>query len=293
MQPHIITRIASTIVALSGVLWGFYWLPVRGLSDMALPGAWGTAAITMAAVVILFPLAVARRHTLARASPLALGAVALGGIAFTLYSTGFVYGRVAIIILLYFLTPVWSVLIGKYVMGWPTPRLRILAIFLGLIGLLVMLSGQAGMPLPRGPGEWMALLAGFLWSIATTGIRAKPDLQPGQAAFVFACAAMVSAIILAPMLEPLDVSAVSFWPAVGLATLTGAIWWVFMIAALMWATARLDPARVGILLMTEVLVGAASAAYFAGEKLYPAELAGGALVLCAAALEVWPVRRPT
>ncbi len=58
----------------------------------------------------------------------------------------------------------------------------------------------------------------------------------------------------------------------------------------MWAAARLEPARVGILLMAEVLVGATSAALIAGEHLGPVELAGGALVLLAGVLEVWPQR---
>jgi drug/metabolite transporter (DMT)-like permease len=59
-------------------------------------------------------------------------------------------------------------------------------------------------------------------------------------------------------------------------------------AGLMWATALLDPARVGILLMSEVLIGAISAAFLVGEPLLLFELIGGALVLSAAILEVYP-----
>ena len=62
-------------------------------------------------------------------------------------------------------------------------------------------------------------------------------------------------------------------------------------AALMWAATRLEPARIGILLMSEVLVGAASAALIAGEWLSWPELAGAALVLAAGILEVLPERR--
>ena len=36
------------------------------------------------------------------------------------------------------------------------------------------------------------------------------------------------------------------------------------------------------------LAGALSAAWFAGEYLHPFEMLGGALVLCAAVLELWP-----
>ncbi|MCA0998167.1 DMT family transporter [Alloyangia pacifica] len=287
-----ITFFASAIVLATGAFWGFYWLPVRALSEMGLPGAWGTAAITLAAVIVLLPLAVARRGALRRAGPVALASVALGGAAFALYSVAFVYGRVAIIILLYFLTPVWSTLIGRYVMGWHTPRMRIVAILVGLAGLTVMLSADGTAPMPRSIGEWMALLAGLLWSIATTGIRSKSDLAPGESAFVFAAGAMICAFVLAPVLEPLPAAeGLSLAPLLGVAAASGAIWWALSVAALMWATVRLEPARVGILLMSEVLVGAVSAAALAGEHLAALELLGGGLVLVAGVLEVWPVRQ--
>lgn len=293
MQNDRTTLLATAIVFGTGALWGLYWLPVRSLTAMGLPGAWGTVAITVTAVVILSPLAITRRRKLVQSNLVAIASIALGGAAFALYSVGLVYGRVAIIILLYFLTPVWSTLIARYFMGWQTPPLRILAIAVGLAGLAMMLSADGELPVPRGTGEWMALIAGVLWSFATTGIRVRSDLQPFEAAFIFALGATVATLILAPVLEP--------WPngfhpeniagTIGLAFATGGLWWGLSIASLMWATVRLEPVRVGVLLMTEVLVGAASAAMLANEHLDRLEIIGGALVLSAGVLEVWPSRR--
>ncbi|MXN63896.1 EamA family transporter [Stappia sp. GBMRC 2046] len=293
MMNERVTLLATAIVVFTGALWGLYWLPVRSLAETGLPGAWGTVAITTAAVLLLSPLAFMRRRQFARSNRVALASIALGGAAFALYSIGFVYGRVAIIILLYFLTPVWSTLIGRYVMGWHTSRLRVLAILVGLAGLSVMLGADGDLPVPQGVGEWMALIAGILWSVATTGMRAKSDLEPVAAAFVFAIGATVSALLLAPFLElwPGGISGEGLAALLGLAFATGGIWWGLSVASLMWATVRLEPARVGILLMTEVVVGAGSAAVFAAEHLDPLEIAGGALVLCAGVLEVWPARR--
>lgn len=293
MNSDRITLLATAIVFATGAFWGFYWLAVRALAERGLTGAWGTVAITAAAVVLLSPVAVLRWRTITQANPLAIASVALGGAAFALYSVGFVYGRVAIIILLYFLTPVWSTLIGRYVMGWHTPRMRVLAIALGLLGLVVMLSAKGDLPVPRSAGEWMGLSAGVLWSVATTGIRAKSDLGSLEAAFIFAFGALIAALLLAPSLEPLPAKAAlgSLGPMLAIAFATGGAWWVLSISSLMWATVRLEPARVGILLMAEVLVGAASAAMLAGEQLHGLEIAGGALVLLAGVLELWPVRR--
>ena len=285
-------RLATAIVLVTGALWGFYWIPVRALDAGGLTGAWGTCAIGAAAVALLFPLVI-RRRAIADCDRLSLLFIALGGAAFALYSVGFLYGRVAMIILLYFLTPVWSVLIARFVMGWETPVLRLVAIVVGLAGLGLMLGGSEGWPLPGSSGEWMALVAGMLWSVSTTGIRARPETAPLEAAFTFALGAVVTAAILAmatsgpPKVPDLTAPA----ETLTIAFVTGIVWWGASITALLWAAERLEPARVGLLLMSEVLIGAATAAVFAGERLTGAEMAGGALVLMAGLMEVWPVRR--
>ncbi len=283
--------LATLIVVFTGVIWGFYWVPVRALTELGLTGAWGTLAIAAAAALLLSPVAYQKRQQLSQANPVALASLAVGGAAFALYSIGFVYGRVAIIALLYSLTPVWSTLIGRYVMGWPSSRIRLAAIMVGLAGLAVMLGAGGELPLPRGAGEWIALVAGMLWSIGTTGMRAKSVLSPGPSAFIFAIGAAATALILAPFFGPLPSDIGNFAKPFGWALATGGLWWGLSIASLMWATVRLEPARVGILLMSEVVVGAATAALFAGERLASLELVGGALVLCAGVLEVWPPRR--
>lgn len=295
MRRDRVTLLASTLVFATGAFWGLYWLPVRRLAERGLAGAWGTLAIAGAAVVLLSPLAAMRRRAIARADRLALASVALGGAAFALYSVSFVYGRVAVVILLYFMTPVWSTLIGRYLMGWKPSRMRVAAVAVGLVGLVVMLSAGGDVPLPRGTGEWMALLAGLLWSVATTGMRVRSDLAPVEAAFVFACGATLAALLLVPALGPSSggASLDNVGEALTVALVAGGLWWAVSIGALLWATVRLEPARVGILLMAEVLAGAGSAALVAGERLRALEVAGGTLVLLAGVLEVWPSRSPS
>lgn len=202
MTQDRINAIATLVVAGFGLLWGFYWMPVRAMVDLGLPGAWGTVLATVTAAVVLAPFVALRWRALVSADRIGLLSVAAGGAAFTLYSIGLVYGRVAIIILLYFLTPVWSVLIARYVMGWHTPALRIVAIFIGIAGLLVMLSAGGTLPMPRGVGEWMSLIAGILWAVGTTGIRVKSDLGVIPATFVFAIGATLAGLALAPFFEP-------------------------------------------------------------------------------------------
>jgi drug/metabolite transporter (DMT)-like permease len=169
--------------------------------------------------------------------------------------------------------------------------MRIYAIVVGLAGLGIMLSADGSLPIPRNTGEWMALASGILWSIATTGMKSRSNLRPVTAAFVFALGAAVASLVIALLLAPLPHIA-DLGAAIPFALGTGGLWWGISIAALMWATVRLEPARVGILMMSEVLIGAASAALLAGEHLSMLEIIGGVLVFGSGVLEIWPIKQP-
>ena len=287
------TTLASAIVLITGIFWGIYWIPVREIAAIGLDGAWGTGAITLAAMLFLLPLVWAGRGALRAANLLGVAAVMLGGAAFALYSIGFLYGKVALVVLLWFFSPVWSVLIAKYLLRWQVPKLRLVAIAVGLAGLFIMLGGDGGLPVPGNLGDWMAFVGGLIWAFATAGMRLKSDLPPAPAAFVFALGAAVTSFFFAPLLEPLPAIATADLGRLAVQVVaTGGLWWGLSIAALMWATVRLDPARVGILLMTEVVFGAITAAIFAGERLSASEMIGGALVILCGLLEVWPTKEP-
>ncbi|MBH03245.1 MAG: EamA family transporter [Xanthomonadales bacterium] len=282
------TLLASGLVATAGCLWGLYWVPVRALSGAGWPGALGSVIIALIAGTLLVPVIMARRFAWRSADRVGVLATAVGGSAFMLYSVGIVEARVAIVILLFYLTPVWTTLITRFVFGHAVHPIRYGVIVLGLFGLFLTLGRGGFLPRPERAGEWYALLAGLFWSLGSIGISARSDLPAVESTFVFVIGALATALILFgldPTLPTTDV-----WPpalsSVAWAVAAGAVWWIASMIALVWATAYLEPARVGILLMSEVLVGVVSAALFAGETMAGLQWLGGALLISAAVLDV-------
>ncbi len=293
MESSRLSLLASLVVFLAGAFWGLYWLPVRGIAGLGLSGAWGSVAAGLAGTLVLLPFAWRARAALRRADKLALAATALGGFSFFLYSVSYIYGQVAIVVILFFLAPVWATLLGRWWMGWPITRIRLLVLVCGLAGLAMMLGGDGALPVPRALGEWLGLLAGLFWAVASIGIRVRPTMPPVAGAFVFVGGAFGGGLVLAPFL--------SGWPGlagpaglaglVGGVVVTGAFWWACLLIGIMWATPKLDPARTSILLMVEVPVAALSAAILISDHLTAPQIIGGALVVAAGLLEVVPARR--
>lgn len=234
--------LASVIVLCVCVFWGVYWVPARAIAELGLDGAWGTGAITLAAMLFLLPSLAGKTHVFRDTGFVGVVSLAVGGAAFALYSIGFLYGKVALVVLLWFFRPVWSVLIAKFVLRWQVPTLRLIAIGVGLVGLFIVLGGEGGLPVPRRLGEWMALIGGLIWAGATAGMRLKSRVPSLPAAFMFALGATMTSFAFAPFLEPLPIIAATDAVRIGFTVLvTGGMWWGLSIAALIWATLRLDP----------------------------------------------------
>jgi drug/metabolite transporter (DMT)-like permease len=273
---------ASAGVALVGAAWGIYWLPLRELTSLGFSGEWATAAIFIACLPAALPLAFIARGEL-RAHWRGLIWLALGnGGAFCLYSNAYAYTSVFNVIFLFYLSPVWSVLITRYCLGERVSFTRMGCVALGLTGLVVMLSADGGWPLPRNIGDWMALFCGVVWAVTAVVIRRNTHIGAAANTVGFFLGGVAAALLLVLL------NGASNFPepaalADGWGWVLGIAWlgWVPAQILLFWGVKRISPVRSGILLMTELLTGAVTAAWLSGDPLSWQQLLGGLMILSA------------
>lgn len=225
------------------------------------------------------------------------------GIAFgltnTFYAEGTMRGNVARVILLFYLTPVWSTLLARWMLKEPISVRRLLEIVLGLSGLWIILGGEANalIPTPRDAAEWMGLGAGLFWAIALVYMQITNKLSILDIAFPSFL--MFTVFFLLATLIPGGRT----WdaPPAELLTNTG-IWnigiWIMLIAVIwhmpailltLYGGRHVEPGRVAILLMMEVVVGVGSAAWLAGQPFGLREVIGALFVISASACEFIPL----
>lgn len=281
------------IVIAVGCLWGLYWLPLRQIEATAPIGTWSTLLAVGIAALSLAAIAGRDMFEPFRAAPLTLVSTALGGASFVFYSNGLLYGDVAVVILLFYTTPIWSVVLGRVLLGWPIAGWRLAAVGTGVAGIALVLGGSHGtVPLPHELGDWLGLLSAVLWALASTGIRTQARLPALQCNLVFCLGAVVAACACALLLSaettPFHLSLAELAAALAWAAVLGGVWWAIALTLFLWSAQRLEPARVGILLMGEVVVGTLSGVFIAGESLGPLMILGSILVVSAAVIETWP-----
>jgi len=224
---------------------------------------------------------------------MSLLSLCLGGVSFALYSDGLLVGHVTTVILLFYLTPVWSTLLAKLRWRQRVSWWRYLGVASGLAGIGIVLAGSGGgLPVPDSPGDWLGLASGILWSFASDGIHRHGGPPAAASNFIFCAGATLAALALALGIGgslPVHLPVKPLIEAIGMAFLIGAGWWALSLTVFLWAVQKLDPTRVGVLLMSEVIVGAASSSALTG-RMNVVLIAGTSLVVLAAVVDTVPAR---
>ena len=192
----------SLAVLCAGFVWGAFWLPLRALEAAGFSGAWAAPPPIAVSVLILLPVVLWRWRRLVAAG---WGVALLGmasGTGYALYSDALLLTEIVTAILLFYLTPVWSTILARMVLGQPITGLRMGTIALGLAGLWVILGIDGGFPTPRGLGDWLGLVSGMIWAVATVCFRKRSDVDPVQMAFYYLSGTLVMATVIALVFMP-------------------------------------------------------------------------------------------
>ncbi len=279
--------LASIAVAVCGSVWGVFWLPLRWLDAQGVGGGWTALIFNLVSLLAPLPFLLRREKWagFVRHAPAGL----MLGTAFSLYTVSLVMTDVLHAILLFYLTPVWSTLAARILFGARLTVSRVIAIVLGLSGMAILLGDAQGLPMPRNAGDWIALISGMLWAAGTMHSYARPASGVALPVFSFSLGGLISsALVLAVALQmdlPLAASG-GLLPSLPWIILAALIFFVPPNFLVLWAAQRLDPGRIGILLTTEVMVGAISAAFLAGETFGMPEFVGTAFIIGAGLVEV-------
>lgn len=286
---------ASLLLMVGGALWGLLWIPLRVMEDHGVEGAWPAVFGYLFPALVALPMTLIGWRHVVRSWLSLLGVLVFCGTAFAFYGIAIVMTEVNRAILLFYLTPLWGTLIGLVFLGEKLTVRRSLALLIGFVGLLVVLDIGLKLPWPRNIGDWMAVLAGLSWAVGTTVIyRAEKLRIPDQLTAFFVGAVIVCLLSWAlfpsklgsvPTMESLQASI----PMLIILTIGMPIVLVLTI----YPAGMLPPGRVGILLMTEVLFGLASAILVLGEVLSLREGLGAMMILSAAVLEVSAPSKPS
>ncbi|HEU4460492.1 MAG TPA: DMT family transporter [Methylibium sp.] len=295
MGRHLsLESVAVAGLLLNAFVWGVSWWPLRHLHALGVHPLWATAlvyALTVAVIVARWPHAPGQLLRMPVLWVLALGA----GTTNAAFNWAVSIGDVVRVVLLFYLMPLWAVLLARLLLHERLTRLALLRMLLALAGAVIVLKPEgrpwaeanpfASMGLP----EVLGIVGGFAFALNNVMLK-REAARPAEArAFAMFVGGVLVAGGLALLIgaaggvpRPPAPTAAWLLPAVGLA-------FAFLAAnlALQYGAARLRANVTAVVMLTEIVFATVSAVLLGDQLLTPAMLAGGALILAAAALSAW------
>lgn len=291
------TSLPVLALMLNAFVWGTSWWPFRWLQGHGLHPLWATALIYSLSVLLI--VAVRPRAVVQFVRTPALWVLLVAaGTTNAAFNWAVVIGDVVRVVLLFYLMPLWAVLLARALLGEPLTRLAALRVALALVGAGIVLwpadrPGWDALPLPRSLPEVLGVIGGFSFALNNVMLRREAHRpEEGRAFAMFFGGALVAAV-LATALAATDRAP---WPpAAQAAWLAGAAVLALMFIAgnlaLQYGAGRLPANVTSVVMLTEVVFASASAVWLGGGQLTPALWAGGGLILLAALLSTLGPRR--
>ncbi len=281
MRPTRAAWLPALALILNAFTWGVSWWPFRQLAERGLHPLWATALIYLVAVLAITLWRSSAWRELARTPTLWLLVLAAGTTNAT-FNWAVTIGDVVRVVLLFYLMPLWAVLLARWLLREPLTPGALVRVGLALVGAAIVLwPEQGGLPLPHTLAEWLAVLGGFSFALNNVMLRREAH-QPeaARALAMFLGGAVVSLVLAAALSLG---GGVAPPPALAPGWVTGALAMAAAFLAgnlaLQYGAARLPANATAVIMITEVLFASFSAlALGAGTLTLPLALGGSLIV---------------
>jgi drug/metabolite transporter (DMT)-like permease len=219
------------------------------------------------------------------------------------FNWAFVIGDVVRVVLLFYLMPLWSALLARWLLNERLSQAALARMAMSLIGAFIVLrppdaQGWAALPVPQTLADWLGVIGGFTFALNNVMLKRQAHRPTsGRALAMFFGGALMAGLVA----TALSANHLIAWPAADMAG--DAHWlqrpalWALLLGlsaaflcsnlALQFGTARLATHVAAVLMLSEVLFASVSASLLGAGAITTPLLLGGALIILAAA---WAAR---
>ena len=273
--------LAISSLVYAATLWGLVWYPYRLLNEAGVGGI-ASSFFSYAMPLLLLGWLHGRALHAARGHWLWLSALGLAaGWTNLAYVLAVLEGEVVRVLLLFYLSPLWTVLFSRFLLHEKLNRAGVAVMALAAGGALAMLWQPGEWPLPANRAEWLGLSAGVMFAASNVISRHLDGVTEGaKAVSVWAGVAVLTVIGLA--LKPAeldfmaDAEAGTWLLLIGVGLLIGS-----MTYAVQYGLARVPANQAIVIFLSELVVAAIAAYFLSDERMGVQEWIGAAMIITA------------
>jgi drug/metabolite transporter (DMT)-like permease len=285
MQAHHQNTTTLPVLCLlfGATLWGVFWYPLRYLEANGLNGIWASLFIYLGTMLVAIPFIYRRFNEVLTSPWLLLAIMICSGWCNVSFILAIVDGEVVRVILLFYLSPVWATILGRFVLKEELATAARIIILLALSGAMTMLwSPEFGYPWPESIADWLAISSGMAFALTNMFVHMAKQVSIQ----IKTSASWTGVILVAGVMIVLadDIQLAVEPGTVYIALVTGLLMMTSMTFCVVYGVTHMPIHRSAVILIFEVVAAAVSAYLLTDERLTVQEWIGGGIVIMAAYL---------
>lgn len=269
--------------------WGIIWYPYRIMSDHSVSGIISSFYTYCIAILLGGFLFAKHWRGIFNLPKSAIWLSIIAGWTNLSYVLAIIDGEVMRVMLLFYLSPLWTLLLARFWLKESITKSGLFSIFIAMIGAYIMLANPLNsaanhLPIPQNNAEWLALSAGVGFSFTNVISRKSTHLSLAAKSMLIWVGVAGMSVLLIPFL-------MDTFPSPQFFTLNN--WLIMALIAILimaatlfvqYGVTKMTALHASVLFLFELVVAAIAAYYLANEAMLLNEWIGGTFIIAAGLL---------
>jgi len=260
-------------------VWGIIWYPYRLMANAGVSGIYSSFYVFILTIAIALPYFFITKKKVPIWSKDFWLLALVAGYTNISYVLAVIDGEVVRVMLLFYLSPVWTIFLAHFMLNEDTQKRHYIAVFISLIGAFIMFWEPGYLIHLDSKSDWLALSSGLGFAITNVMTRKHEHMTVNQKALAIWLGVIVVAMICI-MFDKNAMPTLDFFRPVDAAIMMVIALSLFLSTLLVqFGVTQIKAVEASSFFLFEIVVAAISSYFLVGESIAFNEWLGGIFII--------------
>ncbi len=260
-------------------VWGIIWYPYRLMANAGVSGIYSSFYVFILTIAIALPYFFITKKKVPIWSKDFWLLALVAGYTNISYVLAVIDGEVVRVMLLFYLSPVWTIFLAHFMLNEDTQKRHYIAVFISLIGAFIMFWEPGYLIHLDSKSDWLALSSGLGFAITNVMTRKHEHMTVNQKALAIWLGVIVVAMICI-MFDKNAMPSLDFFSSVDAAIMMAIALSLFLSTLLVqFGVTQIKAVEASSFFLFEIVVAAISSYFLVGESIAFNEWLGGIFII--------------
>ena len=260
-------------------VWGIIWYPYRLMANAGVSGIYSSFYVFILTIAIALPYFFITKKKVSIWSKDFWLLALVAGYTNISYVLAVIDGEVVRVMLLFYLSPVWTIFLAHFMLNEDTQKRHYIAVFISLIGAFIMFWEPGYLIHLDSKSDWLALSSGLGFAITNVMTRKHEHMTVNQKALAIWLGVIVVAMICI-MFNKNALPTLDFFRPVDAAIMMAISLSLFLSTLLVqFGVTQIKAVEASSFFLFEIVVAAISSYFLVGESIAFNEWLGGIFII--------------